>query len=697
MSIKKDILWRIRLAFLLLCLTAGGVILQTLKIQIVEGDKWRDIGKNSTKIDTIEGERGNMYSEDGRLLATSLPYFEIRMDLNATGLTDTVFNNEIDSLAFHLADYFGDMTQEEYREKLVTARADTSRYLLIQKKVDYNDLLVLKTWPIFRRGKYKGGLIAEITNNRVNPFNLLAKRTIGYARENAQSIGLEGSYDQYLRGATVPRSLHRVSGGAWVPIFDDYNLEARNGKDVYTTIDVNLQDVVENALLRAVRQFDADHGSAAVMEVKTGKIKAIANLGLGTDSTYWEKYNYVVGEKTEPGSTFKIAALTALLDDDLIDENTIVDIENGVKEYYDTEMRDASYYPYNEITLTKVIEISSNVGISKFIGEHYGENPQAFLDKLTQFGIDKPTGIEILGEPMPVVQEMDAAEWNPVTLPWMSIGYGLELTPLQLLTFVNAIANDGRMMKPYLVNEVRELNTPIVSYKPRVLKKQICKKETAQRVRALLKGVVERGTAKSIYSPEFSMAGKTGTAKIAKDKRGYDKIYQASFVGFFPADEPKYSCIVVINAPKGNDYYGGTVAAPVFKEIVEKYYSSSIDTYQPVNSPDEFFVANLPLSKKGRQEDIVTVYNHLGISNAPNENTHWVESRPKHNSIALEEMRMIDNLIPNVQEMGLRDALYLLENKGMKVKFTGKGKVVHQSPRSGVRYKRGDIVVLELK
>lgn len=695
MSIKRDILWRINLVFLLLGFVGFLILLQVFRIQVFEGEHWRELGLNSTRIDTVEGRRGNIYSEDRRLMATSLPFYEIRMDVNTASLTDSIFNSNVDSLANNLANYFQDKTPEEYLEYLNDARASGERYLLIQRRVNYNGLKELKTWPIFNRGKYGGGLIYHQQNRRVNPFSLLARRTVGYARDNSQSVGLEGSFDEYLRGTQVPRSMHRVSGGTWVPIHDDFELEAKNGKDIYTTLDVNLQDVVENVLHRNVRKHLADHGSAIVMEVKTGKIKAIANLGMGTDSTYWEKYNYAIGEKTDPGSTFKAVSLTALLDDGFVTDTTIVDIEGGSKDYHEEVMKDDLWYPYNEITVAKAIEISSNVGISKLIVEHYGENPAKFIDKLKSMNLDQPTGIEIIGEPRPTIKTPDAEDWSGITLPWMSVGYELDITPLQLLTFFNAIANDGKMMRPYLVSEVRELNSLIERFEPQVVK-QICKPETASIVKHILQGVIERGTAKKLASENFTIAGKTGTANIAKDRKR-KKEYQASFAGFFPAENPIYSCIVVINKPSMGDYYGGSVAGPIFKEIAEKCYSTSTKTHQPLVNNDNRINGSLPIAKRGYQADMQLVYNNLGVSHAPNPDTDWVAASTKDRSVEMQTLVMQDNLIPNVRGMGLRDAMYVLENRGMRVRFSGKGKVVGQSPGYGKRYRKGMVVDLELR
>lgn len=696
MSIKRDISWRINLIFLLLCGMGVLIIAQAVKIQVVEGDYWRKQGASTTRIDTIEGERGNIYSEDGRLLATSLPIFELRMDMR---VIDDSLLTQLDTLAACLATYFKDHSKEDYKQRLIKGREKPiNAYLFIKGDVDYDDLPVVRTFPIFKYGKFKGGLIVLPKNKREQPFGMLARRTIGYMRDNVQPIGIEAAQDAYLRGTQAPRSMYRVGSNTWVPLFDQFDEEPQNGKDVYTTLDVNLQDIVENSLRDALEKHGADHGCAIVMEVKTGKIKAIANLGLNSDGEYAEDFNYAIGEKGDPGSTFKIAALTALLDAGFVTDTTLVNIEGGRKKYYDQWMQDASWYPYDTITVAKTIQISSNVGISKLIDQFYRKSPGEFIAALQRMGITEPTGIDIQGESKPLVKNPTDADWSGISLTQMAIGYELELTPLQLLTFFNAIANDGTMMRPYLVNSIKDLNTDITYFKPTVLKRQICKKATARKVREIMKSVVEAGTAKSIYNPNFSMACKTGTARIAKEDQGYKPIYQASIAGFFPAEQPEYSCIVVIKSPTSGEYYGGTVAAPVFKDIVEKYYSFKIKSHTPVNQPDkaELALVKMPPAKNGFQQDLSTILKTLNIKQKQIGDSEWVVPDSKTDTVVLKSMKVIDNLVPNVTGMGLRDAMYLLESHGLKVRFSGQGQVAAQSPLYGSRCKKGDIVSLDL-
>lgn len=700
MNVKSDILLRVNAVFILLCIMAGCIIFQVARIQIMEGNYWREKQLNTTRIDTTQGERGNIYSEDGRLLATSIPRFDLHIDLMATGLTDSLFAKELNAL---LAQYTVDSIRENVKKTLLEARKQKNRYLLIKEDATYTELKAYKNMPLFRNDKNKGGLIIEKKNTRELPFDLLAKRTIGYVRSN-KGVGLEYKLNKYLKGDSGLVSMRTLPGGGWIPVLEESNYNLNNGKDVYTTLDINLQDITENALKRAVLEHKADHGCAIVMETKTGKIKAIANLGSNEKGEYWEDYNYAVAEKSEPGSTFKIAALTALLDNQLASDTTVVDIEGGKKTYYDKEMEDSAPYPYSEITLARAIEISSNVGISKLITKNFQEKPAEFLKILDQYHLTQPSTIDLDGEPKPEIVAPSQPEWSAVSLPWLSIGYGVSLTPLQLLTFVNAIANDGIMMRPYLVNEVKNLNVTEKIFEPYVISNSICKKETAQKVRKILTGVVERGTAKNIHNPRFKMAGKTGTAKIAS-KGSYKRSYKASFVGFFPAEQPLYSCIVVLTNPTESSYYGGTAAAPVFKEIAEKYCSSSPKMYTPIETADKLPIQpadKLPTASNGNQKDLQTIYNTLNlktIANTQQQPSEWATATPNDSTqnILIQPNYVMEKLMPNIIGMGLKDAIYILENQNLKVKFTGRGQVKKQHPRYGEKVYKGQTVSIELE
>ncbi len=697
MSVKKDILWRIYVVFGLIVLLGSSIIFQAFRIQVLEGDYWRSLADSlTTSYRSIEAERGNVYSEDGRFLATLLPYFEVRMDVNTAALTDEIFYSKVDSLALNMSNFFQDASYDSYKKYFLKARKSGKRYLLVKRKVSYPQLLEMKKWPLFRRGRYKGGFITIQHNKRENPFKMLAHRTIGYVREEVQPVGLEGRFDEHLAGVEGKRLMQRISGGVWIPINDENEIESQNGKDLVTTINVDLQDVTENALLKTLKKHNADHGSAILMEVKTGKIKAIANLGRIKKGEYWEKYNYAIGEGTEPGSTFKLASMLALFKDGYVSLNDSVDLEGGVKRYYDKDMPDSEEHGYGNVTVQRAFEISSNVGISKLIHKYYDENPEKFIQHLKDFGLDKKTGIEIDGEATPFINSPGHSSWSGIALPWMSVGYGVQLTPLQTLSLYNAIANDGIIMKPYLVSAIQEYGQNVIEFQPQQMSKPLASKAILSKMRTMLEGVVETGTARYIKSKDYKIAGKTGTAKIADKKNGYRKIYQASFVGYFPADEPQYSCIVVVSAPSNGIYYGSLVAGPVFKEIADKVFANSTQMHHSINENQIYYTDNIPYSKVGYQADISHIYNKMGISHNIDNDATWVSSAKKNHSMKMEERKVIDGLVPNVTGMGLRDAVYLLENQGMRVKAKGNGRVRRQSIAVGQKISKGQTITIEL-
>lgn len=706
MGIKKDILLRINIIFIVLCILATLIFAQAFKIQVIEGEKWREMGKRNYKIEDTTGTRGNIYSEDGRLLSTSMPLFSLHWD--NTFLPDSVYAAHVDSLCLLLSELYPDTNPEEYKANFDEKRRQGNAYVLIQRRTNYAELQRIKQLSIFNKSKYKRGLIIDPYYQRLAPFGSLGRRTIGYPIGGKEDTiifsGVEGFYGSYLIGKPLRRIIRRVAGSDWIAINDDFQTGEYEGNDVYTTIDINLQEVVENALLTTLRQHQAAYGCAVVMETATGKIKAIANLGRDTtnnsspDDTYSERYNYAVGELSEMGSTFKVASLTALLDHNFVTDTTQVDLEWGKKKFYDKLMTDSHPPNQSKETVRRIMETSSNVGIAKLVDRFYGKNPNKFVDKLRSMHLDQLSGIDIIGEQHPMIKNPSSTDWSGVTLPWMSIGYEVKLTPLQLLTFYNAIANDGKMMKPYLVTDVKDEQRVIRHYNPTVLEKQICRPETAQKVRDILKGVLEEGTAKALYTPDFSIAGKTGTAKIAKNREGYKEIYQASIAGFFPAEKPVYSCIVVINSPTQGDYYGASVAGPVFKEIIQKCYALSYKYQTPINQkPIPDTLRSLPpIAKNGYGADLMRLYQKLGVScqYAP---TEWQTVSRSHDSIYTYRLSMSEKAVPNVMGMGLRDAVYVLEKNRLKVRFNGRGKVIKQQPQSGSSYKQGQTVYIELR
>ena len=643
------------------------IIVRIINIQYVQGDKYRKLSvENTIKNDTIFSNRGNIYAADGNLLATSMYKYTIRMDLVA--VKSKVFEKNIKELSKSLSGLLG-KPSSYYQEKLRTARKRKNRYLLIARNLGYNDYMKIKKFPIFKLGPYKGGFIAEQKTVRVRPIGRIAERTIGY-----RDAGIEGAFSEYLEGEIGWRLKQKIAKGQWKPINDVNEKEPIDGRDVITTLNVNIQDITHHALLRQMEYFEAEHGCAIVMETETGEIKAISNLGRTSEGKYYEKRNYGVWESHEPGSTFKLASLMAALDDKVIDTSTVVDTEKGIIKLHGKKVEDSHRGGYGKISAARVFEVSSNVGIVKLIKKHYDDDPWKFINKMKSFGLDQKLGIQIKGEGKPFIPFPGNKRnpWNKISLEWMAWGYGVSITPLQMLTFYNAVANDGEMVKPRFIKELRVQNKTEKVFEKVVLKKKIASQVTLNKVRKVMENVVKKGTADNIYSPNFSMAGKTGTAKKwVEAKRNNEgklirahyssKLYVASFAGFFPADKPKYSCIVVIHEPnKKKGYYGATVAAPVFKEIAQKIYTTTpFDVKSATENP----------SMKSINSNYQKYYSNL---------------------------QKEQNKIPNVKGMSGMDAVSLLENLGLIVKFNGSGKVTKQSKSKGVKFKKGDVILLNL-
>lgn len=699
---KQIIFSRVYLIYGMVCLFAVVIIFQTFKLQVMEGKKWRAKEESLTRnFREIEAVRGNIYAADESLLATSIPKYEVRFDANTDALTDDYFNENVDSLAYQLSKLFPEKSKSEYLTDLKMARANGKRYHLIKRNVKFTELKILKEFPIFRKGKYKGGFIYEQQNRRVRPFKILAARTIGYEREGSKPVGLEGAYSKDLSGIKGEMWMQKIAGGVWMPIGENSGKEPEDGSDIYTTIDVNIQDVAENALLNQLETHQADHGCVALMEVSTGDIKAIANLKRNKKGTYYESYNYVVGESTEPGSTFKLASLMAAFEDGYLDLDDMVDTENGTTKFYDLTMRDSHHGGYGKISIKESFVKSSNVGISKAINRVYSAKPQEFVDRLYKMDLNKKLGIEIAGEGAPLIKSTDNETWSGVSIPWMSIGYEVQMTPLQILTFYNAIANDGKMVKPRFVTEVRQSGKLVKQYDTEVINNSICSKKTIKMAKEMLEGVVDDGTGRNLKNSRYKIAGKTGTAQIANAKYGYkydSKVsHQASFVGYFPADNPKYTCIVVVNAPTQNVYYGNLVAGPIFKEVADKVYASSIQIHDELNKREHQAISRIPYAKDGYYDDLAKVYSELNISTSKAEvNPKWAKVATGEKEVNIYRKKIAPIYVPDVTGMSIKDALYILENQGMNVRFTGNGVVKAQSVSPGEKVIKGEKIILEL-
>lgn len=714
MENKKDILSRTYLVYILLCVFALSILYKMCIIQFKEGDEWkRKAEAFNTKVFEIEAVRGNIFDVNGNLLATSLPYYEIAVDINAPSIDKKLFENKVDSLGFMLADLFKDKSAKQYTKLLRKARKSGDRYVVLKRNVPYKDLQTLKTFPIFKRGK-RGGLVTLQTNRRERPFKMLAARTIGMARTGIKPVGLEGAYDSILMGVSGQRLMQKIAGDVWRPINDENEVEPKDGSDLYTTIDINIQDVAENALLKTLMKNNASHGCAILMEVKTGEIKAIANLSRdGKDSSsYSESLNYAIGYATEPGSTFKLASYLAVIDDYNISLDEKIQVGNGEVTYYNKTIKDAHAPETPILTLKRAFEVSSNVAAAKTIYKYYSKDPQKYIDKLRSFHLHEKLGLSIPGEGKPLIKQPKSSDWSGVTLPQISYGYESLITPLQTLTLYNAIANDGRMVKPRFEKEIKRNGITVKTFSTEVIDEQIVKKSTVIKAKKMLEGVVENGSGKGLNITAFKVGGKTGTAQIARTgvnrgsgKTAYgdvgDRNYQASFVGYFPADNPLYTCIVIINSPSNGIYYGGLVAGPVFKEIAEKVYSTSLDFLQPINNK-QTLLTKAPSSVKSKNDEIVVASKalQLPVRSKVIENGYAGRNLQDSTRIALTETNLESQLkkgiVPNLNGLSAKDALYLLENNGFHVKIYGMGSVKKQSIEAGQKFNKGDKITLIL-
>lgn len=700
MSARDEIVWRGGLVYIAIGLLGLALLVRILILQYVQHGKWADMAEKYVyKTAEMPANRGDILTSDGRLLASSIPYYTIYMDTRSSGMSSSTWSGGINGLSAGLAKILGERSAAAWESVITEARKKGDRYFLIGRKIDYETIKKLKELPIFREGQYKGGMVAQAENRRILPNSDLARRTIGYLNLGSEGneVGVEGAFDKDLAGKNGVAVKQRLTGGDWITVDGPNSAESRDGNDVVTTLDLDLQDVASTALLNQLKKNGADHGCAVLMETSTGRVKAIANLGLEDDGDYHESYNYAIGESTEPGSTFKLPSLMAAIEDGVIDTGDIVDTGNGSLKYYDHIIRDTK--EHGVITVKQVFEESSNVGTSKLIYEHYKNNPKDFVNRLYAMRLNKPLGIQLKGEGEPLIRYPGDKLWSGLTLPMMSHGYEVELTPLQILTFYNAVANDGKMMRPLFVNEVLRNGRVIKSYEPEVIINSIASRSTIRKAKKMMEGVVERGTATNLRNTDYKIAGKTGTAQIARDKYGYRKgakiSYSASFVGYFPAEAPLYSCIVVVNSPSNGVYFGNVVAGTVFKEISDKVYATR---FFRDHRPDEKIVKkpSAPDAGNGYRADINEVLKNIDVRYQRTADDDWVATHESGDTVRLSGVKIQPGLVPDVRGMSLRDAIYLLENSGMRVKFNGKGKVLRQSPEHGARYSDGTVVTLDM-
>lgn len=700
---KDQIIARSGIVYAIVVMLAFAVFVRIIILQFVQSDKWAAMAEKIVyRKEVAEANRGDILSDDGRILASSIPYYTVYMDTRSSGMADTTWSKGINGLSRGLSKYVGLNSPAGWKAALTKARQRGDRYFLIRKHVSYETLKNLKELPIFRHGKFRGGFLYQPENRRIMPNGLLAQRTIGYITEDStvNIVGLEGSFNDDLSGKNGFTVQQRLTGGAWIDVDNIDNIRTKDGYDIITTIDLDLQDVAENALYKQLSKHGADHGCVVVMEVSTGDIKAIANLEKASDGSYHETYNYAVGESTEPGSTFKLMSLMAALEDGVVDLDDVVNTGDGTVKYYDKVIRDHDDESLGTITVQQVFEKSSNVGTAKIIYEHYKNNPRKFVDRLYAMKINKTLDLQIKGEGKPIIRYPGDKLWSGISLAMMSHGYEVHMTPLQILTFYNAVANDGKMMRPRFVTEIRNGSRTIRTFDPEVITNAICSRSTIRKAHIMLEGVVEKGTAMNLKNSNYKIAGKTGTAQIANEKYGYRSgariSYQASFAGYFPADDPLYSCIVVVNAPSNAIYYGNIVAGPVFKEISDKVYATNFfRDLTALNSTGKLIKA--PEAGNGYYKDINGALKKLNIKARRRTTGDWARTRESGDTLRVVDLKITEGQMPNVIGMGLRDAVYLIENSGMRVRYSGRGKVVSQSLQPGSRVVKGGTVYIELK
>lgn len=708
MEIRRDILWRVYVCFIGMVLLCMLILGKAFYIQRFQGDHWRSMSDSMhQRIVELDAERGTIYSEDGQMLSTSLPEFDIYLDFRADGLRDKngkIFKENVDSFAISMAQYFGDKSSAQYKKELLEGYKKKGRYYSLKKKLSFEQYKNFRQFPLVRLGRNKSGVIVEESSKRLSPFGLLANRTIGLSREHIasngkmkkQNVGLEKSYDTLLTGQKGQRLVRYAAGGA-IPI-EGFQIEPENGKDIFTTLDVNIQDIAENALLKTMETSESLYGTCIVMETKTGKIKAIANLGRRPDGSYWEDDNYAL-RVTEPGSTIKLVTLLAVLEKGSSKLNDLVEVGSaGQMVVGPRNVNDAERSPKPVLTVKECFAHSSNVGMSKLAYKAFSQNPGEFREYLHRYHMDVRSPVDLSNIPKPQLAPLEKNKGGVMNMITMSFGYAAQVSPLHTLTLYNAVANNGKMMKPYLVNGIQQDGIMIKQYEPEAMDESIAKPEVIKAARESMEAVVTEGTGRPAFKDmPFAVAGKTGTAHVADGNIKYSAgVYQASFVGYFPANNPEYSCIVVIRTkPHAALHYGGSLAGPVFKEVAIKLYAMYVNQKAP----------NLYAAKKdsstyfyaGNTGDIKNVLTTLNVNYSDSSlKGAWSNVFAVNYQPVIKENPTRKAVMPNVKGMGLKDALFLLESMGVKVSVKGKGKVTNQSVEAGRVLSKDIKVILEL-
>ncbi len=709
MQVKKDILWRVYLCYVIIALIGIAVIGKAFYIQQVQGAFWTSKSDSlHTRVEQLHAERGTIYSSDGEMLSTSVPQFDIYVDFSANGLvllnTDhkDSLNAMLDSLSYHLSNLFKDKTQEEYKSLFAKGLKKGNRYTSLKKKVSFDQYQQLKTFPLVRLGKYKSGFIYDVKNIRLNPYDMLAYRTIGLDRINAQKVGLEQTYDTVLTGTDGQRVVRYISKGVSIPVDEEMQTDSKNGKDIVTTIDTRIQEIAENALLKMMKSNEAENGCAIVIEVATGKVKAIANLGRRPSGEYWEDFNYAVSP-SEPGSTFKLASLISVIEDKKYTINSAVNLQGGVWSINGRTVYDSEKHGLQNVNVKRAFEVSSNVGMAKLVYNSYASNPSLFINHLRKFKMDTTTGIDLYGERLPVIYQPKSKYWSATTLPWMAFGYNIAITPMHTAMLYNAVANNGKLMKPYLLESIQQDGNILKSNNGSVISDSICSAATLSQVRACLEGVcAEPGATgfKLFKGSLYKVAGKTGTALVANGNRGYtDHIYQSSFAGYFPADNPQYTCVVVIkNKPHAVLFYGASVAGPVFKEIADRLVTMNVKQAAGPLTAAVKFSDSAYYSYAGKENDIKYILNVVKLPYRDSSITsdNWAVLSKNKTQPVLQSRQASTKQMPQLKGLSAKDAVYLCEVVGLQVQIKGMGRVVTQSVVAGSPIARGQQIKIEL-
>ncbi|HET8573453.1 MAG TPA: penicillin-binding protein [Edaphocola sp.] len=694
MSVKRDIRFRVYVSFTVMVLFGLAVIIKAFAIQEKDGDALRAKAKRvHIRNQVLPAERGNIYAEDGTLLCSTIPEFDFHVDFSV--INKDTFYRYLDTLAFCLSRQFHEGTPGSYRQKLIRGFRKGYRYWTLKEDASYKDYELIRHFPVFNKGQNRGGLIIDARSERKNPYGFLAYRTIGLWRENAPNVGLEKEYDTILSGTPGYRVIRKTTGGVWMPV-EGSEVDPVNGEDIVTTIDIDIQDIAEHALLDVLEKYNCAYGTAIVMEVKTGKIRALANLGRQEDGSYHEDFNYAL-IPTEPGSTFKLFSLLALLEDGYVNINDHINVGSGVA-YFGRQKLVDDHLGLGNITIKEALAHSSNVAFAKLIDKYYRDNPRKYIHHLLALRLNKRTGIDLPGERQPYIKSPDSKSWNKTTsLPWIAYGYESRITPLHTCMVYNAVANNGAMMKPYLVSAIKEYGKTVREIKPKTLISHIAGPATIRQLKEALHAVVEDGTAKGIQSPYYNFGGKTGTAQVADKGITYnDGVRQGSFVGFFPLKNPQYTiCVLARSAPHGV-YYGAALGAPVFQAIANRLYATKVGGWI---LPDTLASVRRPFDQPALNETYAPIADALGWHvTFPQQNEKLVDliHGKDKNDIKKEIVPLTEGIIPDLRGLGLKDALDILEQENIQVNVSGSGRVAEQSIPAGSKIKKGQTIHLIL-